>query len=223
MNAAEFRKLSNAYLAPRMRELGWQGSGFDFRDFGSAPLVKILGIQGTWHGGSVCCETAIYYDFFNKGISGKIDVKKIRYYSGIIRKRLSPRGGGDYWWTFRDKPEDNIASIDQIWNAFITHGLAFYKDFENFPEPFLNISPRDLKGNVWGPFKLLGKYHIENDLLFTYFLQEFNKYIDRPSIAGGFSAYGIERTNYWGKLHFTNKRGEIDTDFLNSNLRLFDK
>ncbi|WP_350289131.1 DUF4304 domain-containing protein [uncultured Croceitalea sp.] len=63
MNASEFRKLVAKHFSPKIRELGWKGSGFHFRKQPENHIGNLCGIQGSWYGGSVCCETAIYFDF----------------------------------------------------------------------------------------------------------------------------------------------------------------
>jgi hypothetical protein len=50
----------------------------------------------------------------------QIDILKISHASCVIRKRLSP-----------NDEEDNMKSINQIWDAFKTHCAIFYSDFAN--------------------------------------------------------------------------------------------
>ena len=141
MDAAGFKKLISKHFSPRLRELGWKGSGFNFRKVEDNHIVKIFGLQGSWYGGSVCCETAIHFDFISD-LAGK-PFDKTTYAACIIRERLSPKGEGDYHWTFSDNEEDNVKSIKQIWDAFEKYGQRFYRDFDNFPEPFVSIKPKD--------------------------------------------------------------------------------
>ena len=101
MNADEFKKLSTKFLAPRLREKGWKGSGFNFYRTTENNIIQILGIQGSWHGGLVCCETAIHFDFI-PDLAGKTDPSKVLvrdlsktnncYLAKQIRKRLKKEG-----------------------------------------------------------------------------------------------------------------------------------
>jgi hypothetical protein len=191
MNAGEFRKLANKYFSPNIRQLGWKGSGFHFYKHDSNHVVNIFGIQGAWYGGSVCCETAIHFDFIPDLAQKEIDIPKISYASCLIRKRLSPKAVGDHHWTFRDNEEDDIKSVNQIWEAFKTHGTNFYNDFANFPYPFDAINVNDLKTNP--NYKLLDKYYITNSINFTWLLKEINLFIGKPDIAKEFSMYGLSQ------------------------------
>jgi len=172
MNASIFKKLVNKYFSPNIRQLNWKGSGFHFFQSNPNHVVNIFGIQGSWYGGSVCCGTAIHFDFIPDLAHKEIDISKTTYASCIIRNRLSPKGSGDYHWMFRDREEENIKSVNQIWEAFETHGLSFYNDFANFPYPFDNINPKDLE--IAHNYKLLDKYHITNSIHLAWLLKEIN-------------------------------------------------
>lgn len=90
MNASEFKKLSTKFLAPRLREISWKGSGFNFYRTTENNIIQILGIQSSWHGGSVYCETAIHFDFI-PDLAGKTDPSKVSYASSWLDKDLAQR------------------------------------------------------------------------------------------------------------------------------------
>lgn len=197
MNAIEFKKLSTKFLAPRLRKKGWKGSGFNFYRTTDNNIIQILGIQGSWHGGSVCCETAIHFDFI-PDLAGKTDPSKISYASCLIRQRLSPKGEGDYHWTFRDNEDDNIKSLNQIFEALENYGEKFYQDFNKFPGPFDRIKPNDFLTSK--RVVLLDKYNVYNEFNFIWLLKEINLKINRPEIAKQFSEIGIEKASkYYNK------------------------
>ena len=195
MNAAEFRKLVAEHFSPKIRELGWKGSGFHFRKKPENHIGNLFGIQGSWYGGSVCCETAIHFDFM-PDLAG-LNFDKTTYASSLIRKRLSPNGDGDYHWNFSNNNEKNIESVNSIWNAFEKHGLTFYKDFNDFPHPFDKIKPEDLQ--VGKNHKILEKYFVINQIELTNLLKEINLILGNISLAKEFSKIGIERINEHSK------------------------
>ncbi|MEP3209745.1 MAG: DUF4304 domain-containing protein [Maribacter sp.] len=190
MNASEFRKLVTKHFSPKIRELGWKGSGFSFKKIDDNHIVNLFGIQGSWMGGSVCCETAIHFDFYP-------DFEKMTYAGCIIRQRLSPKGEGDYHWNFSNKEERNIESINSIWTAFEKYGHKFYADFENFPSPFDKIKPNDLERT--DRYKILGKYHIYNQIELARLLKDINLLIGNMPYAKSFSEYGIIRAEEMAK------------------------
>ncbi len=223
MNASEFKKLVNKNFSPNIRQLDWKGSGFHFYKQDANHVVNIFGIQGSWHGGSVCCETAIHFDFIPDLAHKEIDITKITYANCIIRDRLSPKGMGDYHWTFRNNEEENLKSVNQIWNAFNTHGLTFYNDFANFPFPFDTIKPQDLKGNH--SYKLLDKYYIPNSIHFAWLLQEINLFIGKLDTAKGFSEFGFRQAMENAEkmsAYSTSKKAKADLEnYIAVNRKMF--
>ncbi|WP_210414231.1 DUF4304 domain-containing protein, partial [Leptospira meyeri] len=190
MNAKEIKTLSNEYLAPKLKEKGWKGNGFNFYKKTNYNIIQIFGIYGTWMGGTLYCETAIHFDFI-PDLAGKFDPSKISCASCLIRERLSPNGNGAFQWKIKTKKEENIHSLDRIFNAFEEYGSQFYKDFENFPKPFDLIKPSEFDNNK--SVKVLDKYYIMNDIYFIYLLKEINLRMNLPKIAKTFSDIGIEK------------------------------
>ncbi len=190
MNASEFKKLINKTFALNIRQLDWNGSGFHFYKIDPNHVVNIFGIQGSWMGGSVCCETAIHFDFITDMGYSVIDVKKLTYASCTIRKRLSPKGEGDFHWKFSDNEADNIKSVNQIWEAFKTYGMKFYFDFENFPKPFDSIKPSDIEKNK--NYRILDKYYVMNQIELVWLLKEINIFIGRRQTAQEFANLGLK-------------------------------
>ena len=191
MNTNEFKKIVTEHFSPKIRELGWKGSGFHYRKLEENHIVKIFGIQGMWYGGSIDCETAIHFDFI-PDLAG-LPFNKSTYASCLIRKPLSPNGEGGYQWKLGNDFEKNIDSVNSIWNAFEKHGETFYQDFAGFPHPFDKIAPQDLRSN--DNYRILGKYYISNNIEFANLLKEINLLIGNKSLAKEFSEIGIEKTN----------------------------
>ena len=222
MNAVEFRKLIAKYFSLKIRELEWKGSGFHFRKIENNHVVKIFGLQVMWYGGSVCCETAIHFDFI-PDLAGK-PFNKTTYASCIIRERLSPKGKGDYHWEFKDNEEDNINSVNQIWDAFEKHGQRFYQEFDNFPKPFASITPKDFyqtNSLGFGNKKILNKYDVYNDIDLVWLLKEINQLIGRNNFAKEFADIGVkmvyDHANEMAKL----TKRKVDQSYINMNKELF--
>ena len=195
MNAAEFKKLVAEHFSPKIRELGWKGSGFQYRKLTENHIGNLFGIQGSWYGGSVCCETAIHFDFM-PDLAG-LNFDKSTYASSLIRKRLSPNGDGDYHWSFSNDREKNIESVNSIWKAFEKHGTKFYNDFAVFPQPFDKIKPTDIQTSE--NYKILGKYYVGNNIELANLLKEINLLLGNKIIAKEFSEIGIAGVNKLGE------------------------
>ncbi|WP_421750262.1 DUF4304 domain-containing protein [Croceimicrobium sp.] len=225
MDAAGFKKLVAKHFSPRIRELGWKGSGFHFRKVEDNHIVKIFGLQGSWYGGSVCCETAIHFDFI-PDLAGK-SFDKTTYASCIIRERLSPKGEGDYHWIFRDNEEDNVKSINQIWEAFETYGQRFYNDFNNFPEPFSSITPEDFdrtsffRSGKKKSMKILDKYYVPNEIYLAWLLKEINSFIGKSDLAIEFGELGMKMTYDHANEMAKSNKGKVNQAYIDVNRGLF--
>ena len=173
--------------------------------------MKIFGLQGVWFGGSICCETAIHFDFIPDLAHDEIDISKTTYASCLIRKRLSPKGAGDYHWSIHNKESDNIDSINQIWEAFNIYGKRFYDSFENYPYPFDNIQVKDLQDKN---INLTERFHFHNKIEFAWLLKEINLQLNRLTIANEFSQFGIQEARNWALEVAKHNHGKIDEKYI---------
>jgi len=183
MTAAQFKKLVNKHFKPEIQELGWTGSGYNYRKFEGNHLIKTFGMYGSWMGGKVYCETGIHYDFLPIYYGKNTSIEKITVTECVIRSRLSVGS----WSLYKDENE-NIEQISAILNEFLTIGKSFYEDFENYPNTFCDISPDSIfeKG-----FRLIGKYNIIQTFDFLKMLIDINLHLGRTEKAHEFSERGI--------------------------------
>ncbi|RKS42567.1 uncharacterized protein DUF4304 [Gillisia mitskevichiae] len=200
MNTAEFRKLITKHFSPKIRELGWKGSGFHYRKVDQNHIVNILGLQGSRFGDSIYCETAIHFDFIPDLVGFSYD--KSTYDSCLIRERITPNNSGG--WNLSNKEDINIETINSIWTSFKLQGTKFYEDFSKFPHPFDKIKPQDLRNNT--NYKILGKYFITNHIELANLLKEINLLIGNKAMAKEFSILGIEAINDLGRKLLVGKK-----------------
>lgn len=204
MNEAEIERLVEEHFAPRIREAGWTGSGFNYRKTEENHLVKVFGIQFNWESQTICCETAIHFDFLPYH-------DKIEYSACLIRERLTPNGEFDYFWELSLKENDNINIINEIWEVFNKRSYLFYESFEQFPHPFDNLTLHDFENLMNGNFKLLNRYYIFYKIDFIWLLTEINRFIGKQEIAAEFSRFGMNIVREWGA---TRKHGKIDEEYI---------
>ena len=131
MDSAEFRKLIVKHFSPKIRELGWKGSGFHYRKPEENHIINIFGLQASRWGGTIYCETAVCFDFI-KDLAG-LTFDKSTYSSCLIRHRLHPLENSSSAWDIHNDQEKNIEEVNSIWNAFQNQGKKFYNDFADFP------------------------------------------------------------------------------------------
>jgi|GEM_PF-3436822 len=146
ISSAEFRKMIAKHFSPKLRELGWKGSGFDFRKAVGEQYIHLLTIQPSRYGGKVWVELGIHLKLFDGTFGREYDLKKIKTWDVEMRTRLTPKNNKeiDYAWSLEDSEIKNRMVIQSIWNAFQENGPAFFDHFQDFPGPFAGIEPQDL-------------------------------------------------------------------------------
>ncbi|MFK5921468.1 MAG: DUF4304 domain-containing protein [Verrucomicrobiota bacterium] len=112
-----FHELKTEF-SPKLREVGFKGSGQNFyRILGDT--IQIINIQGNKYGGSFAVNLAIQP--VNLKLQGDTEFpnpKKIKEYECLFRKRLTPRGKSDYWWKYQGfltNPEKSAANLIQCY------------------------------------------------------------------------------------------------------------
>jgi hypothetical protein len=88
-------------FSPLLRELGFNGSGQDFRRVYS-PVIHVINIQRNKHGGSCCVNLGVHLEFLPITGSNNIlpDVRNIKEFDCEFRKRLAPKKRRDHWWKY---------------------------------------------------------------------------------------------------------------------------
>ena len=87
-------------FAPRLRNIGFKGSGQNFRRL-NGEIINTINIQGHKYGGSCAVNLGLHLSFLPVNWSDQLpDVKTIKEVDCEFRKRLAPKNKGDYWWKY---------------------------------------------------------------------------------------------------------------------------
>jgi hypothetical protein len=143
LKGSEFKKYITKYLSPKLRELGFKGSGFNFRKF-AGNYIHTIQFFGDKYGGRCWVEVGIHLDFLPDSLHKPIEIKKIKTIGCFTRHSLHLENGNqmvDYGVDELEAKE----SIDLIFNIIIKSGIPYFNLFNSFPAPFNNISLVDLK------------------------------------------------------------------------------
>lgn len=97
---AAFYGILKTEFAPRLRELGFVGSGIHFRRV-RGEVIHVVDIQGSKYGGSSAVNLGLHATFLPMGHNGQLpDPKKIKEVECDFRMRLAPDGRNDHWWKY---------------------------------------------------------------------------------------------------------------------------
>ena len=127
IKSAEFKKIVSKHIAPRLRELGWKGSGFHFkRIHDDYPFIDLIGFQVNNYGGTFCVEIGVHPIFLKESWEGEYDLKKLTHASLDIRKRLTPNNEYDYWWDIGFDEASSLKTLEIFWNVFLDKTIHYF-------------------------------------------------------------------------------------------------
>ena len=105
-------------FAPRLRDVGFKGSGQDFRRV-SDEIIQAVNIQGRRHGGSCALNIGLHATFLPAGWQGELpNISKIKEIDCEFRGRVTPNEGADYWWEYGSTPDFAIRSARHLAETF---------------------------------------------------------------------------------------------------------
>ncbi|MCP4444672.1 MAG: DUF4304 domain-containing protein [Myxococcales bacterium] len=93
VTTAEFKKIVRQHLSPQLRELGFTGSGFDYRRTTQSHYVHTIQLFASKYGGECWVEAGIFIDAFPNESDHDIMPRKVRVLDCQIRKNLYLENG----------------------------------------------------------------------------------------------------------------------------------
>ncbi|MFT5820051.1 MAG: hypothetical protein ACI8ZM_001285 [Crocinitomix sp.] len=145
IKSSEFKKSITKYLTPKLRVLGFSGSGFNFNKI-SGNYVHTIQLNGSKYGGEGYIEIGVHLDFLPDSVQLPIDKKKIKSIDCFTRHSLLLENGKqmvDYGANESETKE----SIELIHKMIIQDAIPYFNLFNGFPSPFDKISLSDLKNH----------------------------------------------------------------------------
>lgn len=126
----EFKKHIAQHLAPQLRELGFQGSGFNYKKT-SGNYIHTIQFFGNKYGGEGWVEVGVHLDFLPDSIHEPADLKTIKTIDCIYRHSLHLENGNqmvDYGMNEEEAEE----SIGLIYDMILQQGMPYFDLFQNF-------------------------------------------------------------------------------------------
>lgn len=129
MSREEFHKHLRSNFAPRLRGLGFTGSGCNFRRVANDTL-HVINIQGNKCGGSCCVNLCIHPLCLPiEGADGLADPKKLKGYQCAFLRRLTPAKTSDKWWKHNGFFTSPSRIADDLIATYFKHGESYFNKF----------------------------------------------------------------------------------------------
>lgn len=200
MNAKEaFFNCLKSEFAPKLRALGFKGSGQNFRRIRDE-VIQVLNIQVNKYGGSCCVNLGLHLTFLPiAGESPLTDPKKLRASSCEFRWRLAPPGATDYWWGYEEgvaahfpfrmeggKGQGPIEKARDLMKTYDAYGEPRFQSVMSAEAVARLFQPDDIGSGK--PLPLYSYTHARGALT----MARINRYLGNVESARQFAEVGLE-------------------------------
>ncbi len=130
MEAKEiFYKILKEDFAPKLREIGFKGSGQNFRRI-NGEVINTINVQANKYGGSCAVNLGIHLTFLPLSVDDKMpDIKKIKEIDCEFRLRLAPKNKDDYWWKYGGLLDSPSKTINHLIKTYFTYGESQFEKY----------------------------------------------------------------------------------------------
>lgn len=156
----EFLDILKNEFAPRLREVGFKGSGNNFRRV-AGEVIHAINIQANKYGGSYAVNLGVHLTFLPVRWSGeRPDPDKIFAYECEFSARLAPPGKTDYWWKYRGLLVSPVKSARHLIDTYFMHGEPRFADCDTLDKILAKLSLKAIQAGedppLPGPASPLG-------------------------------------------------------------------
>jgi len=134
-NKDDFLLVLKEEFAPRLREIGFKGSGHNFKRINS-DIINIINIQVSKYGGSYAVNLGLHLSFLPVSWSTELpDVKKIKVPDCEFSMRLAPKNKYDYWWKYKGifcNPSKNAHHLVETYFKYGENNFQEFKSIDDF-------------------------------------------------------------------------------------------
>ena len=153
-NKDDFLLVLKEEFAPRLREVGFKGSGHNFKRIND-DIINIVNIQVSKYGGSYAVNLGLHLSFLPVCWSTEIpDLKKLKESDCEFRTRLTPKLNYDYWWKYEGMLCNPAKNARHLIETYFKHGEESFQSFGKLDD-FIEIFTieRIKKDKYSGSFK----------------------------------------------------------------------
>lgn len=118
------------HLAPVIREMGFKGSGRNYR-LAKDQFALAVNLQGSRYGGKFTVNLGIQPIVIPNAIRKTVDLKSFKEIECTFRERLSA-DGRDTWWSYTSEATSMIDAAQRAASLFRTNAMSQFDDRMSF-------------------------------------------------------------------------------------------
>ena len=147
MSKEEFYLHLKTDFAPKLRGVGFIGSGSNFRRLRN-DVIHVLNIQGSKYGESSCVNLCIHPSCLPIEHTQELpDPKKLKEYECVFRSRLAPASGVDKWWKYNGIFTSPKRSVDDLVTTYFKYGESYLDRYSSVKNILEELSIDKLRAN----------------------------------------------------------------------------
>ena len=118
-------------LSPKLREIGFKGSGQNFRRINNE-IVNIVNIQVNRYGGGCAVNLGLHLSFLPMSSNTVLpNLENIKENDCEFRTRLAPKNKPDYWWIYDGILISPEKKARHLFNTYFKYGEPVFKKYDS--------------------------------------------------------------------------------------------
>jgi len=153
-NKKVFFEILKQEFSPKLREIGFKGSGQNFRRV-NKEVINTINIQVDKYGGGCAVNLGLHLTFLPLCWADKLpDIENIKEIDCEFRMRLAPKNKTDYWWKYGGMLSPPSKKAHHLIETYFTYGEPHFQTFNTIEKVSNMLSVEDIKKsdyiNVFG-------------------------------------------------------------------------
>src|SRR5690349_16195238 len=146
---AVFFDVLKSEFAPKLRELGFTGSGQHFRRV-RGEIINAINIQGNKYGGSCAVNLGLHLTFLPLNWRNVLpDPRKIKEIECEFRTRLSRDMKSGYWWKYGRALASSTKSARDLIATYLESGEPHFRRYDSIEKIASMISMDDVNQDAY--------------------------------------------------------------------------
>lgn len=181
ISGVEFIDILKENFNPFLKELGFKGSKNSFYKK-NTPWIYVINLHKDKYGGELTINVGVHLDYIENPLNVLPIPSKFDITDCIIDKNLTLENGNS-WLMYGKNTAEAIETVEIMKELLLEDGIPFLEKFNNYPEPFTNITINDILNNS----QKYKDYGIDEKLIswvhFIIFLSKLNNNIGNQEVS----------------------------------------
>lgn len=149
MSKERFFTHLKTHFAPRLRDIGFTGSGQNFRRV-VGEVIHAINLQGNKWGGSCAVNLGLHLTFLpTEGLPKPANPRTVTEIDCAFRGRLAKRGESDCWWPYELPDNSPEEAADDLISRYFEHGESRFQRFRTADDVVSSLQPDRFRTGDW--------------------------------------------------------------------------